>query len=386
MGENEQGGMLRMIVVVVLIVLAMLGVFTSVIALSHHSSATSDNTASSITTANEINDATVSQKLMKNSGVINLDIARHPMSVSELKQVVDQISKNGFTQLSLNMGDNTHLMYQSEYLKNDDSVALSIDDIRLLVSYANSKDVYILPGLDSPGHAGAILTALQSSHPDVYAKVKMDAETLDYTNAESQTLLKKLYEELLPAFDGQSQKSFLLGADEVPGNDDTIKSLTPYLNNLGSYLRGKGYNTIIWNDAIIKSEVPKLSSSFTVWYWAQGGHHNSDYDTLVKTRASVKDFTAAGFSVVNANDYANTYQIKNIGNSGDESYFLNYLKNTTTSSRFNEIVDGQQQWWTEEPSVGNDGMIVSLWGEDSGGISNSSIISFLGRIQLPDKK
>lgn len=386
MGENEQGGMLRIIVVIALIVLAMLGIFGAVIALGHTSSSMSENTASSITNANGQDDANDSQKVMKNSGIINLDIARHPMNVNDLKQVVDQISKNGFTQLSLNMSDNEHVMYKSDYLKNNDSAALSISDIQSLVSYANSKGVYILPGLDSPSHAGAILAALQQSHLDVYNKVKMDSETLDYTTPESVALMKKLYAELLPAFSGQSQKSFLLGADEVPGNDDTVKGLTPYLNELGSYLRGNGYNVIIWNDSIIKTEVPKLSNSFTIWYWAQGGHHSSSYGELVKTRASVKDFTKAGYSVVNANDYANTYHMKTIGNSGDETYFLNYLKNTTTSSRFNEIVDGQQQWWTEEPSVGNDGMVISIWGEDSSGISNSAIISFLGKIQLPNNK
>lgn len=329
-------------------------------------------------------DAKAAQKKMNGSGIINLDIARHPMSLSELEQAVDQISKNGFTQLELNMGDNEHLMYKSDYLKNTDAAALSIADIQVLVAYATNKGVTILPGLDSPSHAGAILKALQVSHPDVYNKVRLDDNTLDYTTTDSSDLMKILYAELLPAFDNQLAKSFVVGADEVPGNDTTIAYMTPYLNILGNYLRSKGYNVIIWNDSIIKSEVAKLSNNYTIWYWVQGGRHTTDYASLVATRASVKDFVKAGFSVVNANDYANMFQISNIGNTGDETYFLDYLKNTTSASRFDEIVDNQQQWWTEEPSVGNKGMVISLWGENSDGIANSDIINFLGRIQLPN--
>lgn len=384
MGEREQGGMLRIIVVIVLIVLAMSGAYAAAAALGHQSQDTAKDTTNAVANASNFADAKDAQKQMNDSGIINLDIARHPMSLSELKQVVDQISKNGFTQLELNMGDNEHLMYKSDYLKNTDAAALSIADIQALVAYATGKGVAILPGLDSPSHAGAILKALQVSHPDVYNKVRLDDNTLDYTTTDASDLMKILYAELLPAFDSQSAKSFVVGADEVPGNDTTIAYMIPYLNTLGDYLRSKGYNVIIWNDSIIKSEVSKLSNNYTIWYWAQGGHHNSEYANLVATRASVKDFVKAGFSVVNANDYANTFQISNIGNTGDETYFLDYLKNTTSASRFNEIVDNQQQWWTEEPSVGNKGMVISLWGENSDGIANSAIINFLGRIQLPN--
>lgn len=318
------------------------------------------------------------------TSTLNLDIARHPMTASDIKSVIDVLPNGGFKNLSLRLGDVQHLMYKSDYLKNSNPEALSIDELKDIVNYAKSKNIIVIPDLDSPGHANAILTALKASHPDVYAKVAMDAGTLDYTAPESESLMKKLYDEILPAFSGQTTQAFVVGADEVPGGQDLYSnSLLPFINTLGDYAASKGFAPILWNDAVLKRDVSKLSKNFSIFYWSQGTHAPaSSLPDLVKSTATVQDYNSAGIKVINANDYANTFAISNIGNKGDEDYFLNYLENTSNPTLFNEIVDNQSQWWTKE-SLDNHGMVVSLWGENSDGITSQQITDFVARIKLP---
>lgn len=325
-----------------------------------------------------------SREHVATTSTLNLDIARHPMTASEIKSVIDVLPNGGFKNISLRLGDVQHLMYKSAYLKNSNSEALSIDDLKSIVAYAKTKNITVIPDLDSPGHANAILAALKESHPDVYAKVAMNEGTIDYTTPEAETLMKTLYDEVFEAFSGQSTQAFVVGADEVPGGQSLYSnSLLPYLNNLGDYANSKGFTPIIWNDAVLKTDVSKLSKNFSVFYWAQGTHADaSALPELVKTTSTVQDYNNAGIKVINANDYSNTFSLKNIGNTSDENYFYNYLANTSNPTLFNEIVDNQSQWWTQE-SLDNHGMVVSLWGEDSDGITSQQIVDFVSRIKLP---
>lgn len=331
-------------------------------------------------------DTSVSRSHIADTATLNFDLARHPMTESDLEGVVDSSVKAGFSNISLRLGDNQNLMYKSDYLKNTNSNALSSDDIKKLVKYANSKNINIIPDLDAPSHAGAILAALSVSHPDVYASVVMenDTSTMDYSKNESITLMSELYSEVAKLFNGQSYQAMVIGGDEVPGNNDLYSnSLVPFFNKMADVVSSNKFAPILWNDSILKSDVSKLNKNLSIYYWSQAGHA-SGQDLIDRNtyRARVSDFTSNGINVINANDYANTYQLKNIGNTGDESYFYNYLKNTSKSSLFNEVVDGETQWWTPE-STGHHGMVISLWGENSDNISSSDIIRFVSGIELP---
>lgn len=68
-----------------------------------------------------------------------------------------------------------------------------------------------------------------------------------------------------------------------------------------------------------------------------------------------------------------------------KSSVLDYLKNTTNSKRFAEIVDNENQWWTNEPSVKSNGMLISIWGNNSDNIDTNDVIKFISKIELPDK-
>lgn len=328
-------------------------------------------------------DTTHSRDHVADSPTLNLDTARHPMTASEIKGVIDVMPNVGFKNLSLRLADTQHLIYKSEYLKNTNSEALSIDELKDIVAYANGKDITVIPDLDSPGHATALLAAVKASHPDVYDKVAMDENTIDYTAPESIDLMKTLYDEVFEAFKGQEVQSFVVGADEVPGGQDLYSnSLLPFINELGDYANSKGFSPIIWNDAILKRDVPKLSKNFSVYYWSQGAHVSGDLTERAKYTPTVKDFDDAGIKVINGNDYANTFGISKIGNQGAEDYFFDYLKNTTNPTLFDEIV-GSGSDWNKHEDLSYHGILISLWGEDSDNITGSQIKDFVSRIELP---
>lgn len=363
------------------------GVFTtSQPNIKHKTKAVLDKVAvveNGIDTKSDMPPTSNSKEHVATTSTLNLDIARHPMTANDIKSVIDVLPNGGFKNLSLRLSETQSLMYKSDYLKNSNTEALSIDKLKEIVNYAKSKNIIVIPDLDSPGHANAILAALKDSHHDVYAKVAMDAGTIDYTAAESESLMKKLYDEILPVFSGQTTQAFVVGSDEVPGGQDLYSnSLLPFINTLGDYVNSKGFAPILWNDAVLKRDVSKLSKNFSIFYWSQGTHAPaSALPDLVKSTTTVQDYNSAGIKVINANDYANTFGINNIGNKGAEDYFLDYLQNTSNPTLFNEIVNNQRQWWTKE-SLDNHGRVVSLWGENSDGITSQQIIDFVARIRL----
>lgn len=325
-----------------------------------------------------------SQQQIATKSTLNFDLARHPMTATELNQLIDVMPSAGFTQLSLRLSDNTHFMYQSEYLKNTNPEALSTKDLQSVIAHAKEKGIVIVPDLDTPSHSASILSALKVSHPDVYSKVAMDDATLDYTTPEALEIAKTLYGEVFNIFKGQSTQAIVIGADEVPGSDDTYSNyLIPFVNELAKTSTKAGFAPILWNDSILKTDVSKLSKDFSIYYWAQAAHAQGDaIITRGQTRATVKDFVNAGLPVINANDYATTYHMKSIGDTGSEDYFYNYLENTSNPTLFNEVVDNQSQWWTQETTP-NHGMVVSIWGENSDNISSKQIIDFVSKIKLP---
>ncbi|WP_187230096.1 MULTISPECIES: family 20 glycosylhydrolase [unclassified Lactococcus] len=335
------------------------------------------------TTENSSTTITASPSLTQ-GGTLNFDLARHPLTLDEMKLLIDALQTSEFSNLSLRLGDSERLMYQSTYLQNTNSDAFSIVDLRELVLYAAQRQISIIPDLDLPSHAGAILNALKLSHPDFYQQLYMDDNTLDYTNPLSIELAKTLAAELYPIFEGQQTQAFVIGADEVPGSDSLYENyLTTFINQVSTDSIAHGYTPIIWNDSILKSEVPKLNTSILIYYWSQAGHTQGE-ELLNRgaTRASVSDFLNAGFQVLNANDYSNTYHLSNIGDINSENYFLNYLKNISNSSLFQEVIDGESQWWTTE-NTQNTGSLISFWGENSSAISISAITSLIERIVLP---
>lgn len=177
-----------------------------------------------------------------------------------------------------------------------------------------------------------------------------------------------------------------MGTDEVPENSNTYNSLTRFINQINSIQNQQGFNLSIWNDSILKSQLSKLNPNITIDYWSQSGNNNDINITNDRylNRISVSDIIKSGHGIVNCNSYATYYQMKYIGNENDDSYFINYLNNTIKPNIFNEInFNGNNQNWTVEKDLKINGMMVSLWGENSDNITSDNIVDFINKLNIP---
>ncbi|MFC6260093.1 family 20 glycosylhydrolase [Levilactobacillus fujinensis] len=332
-----------------------------------------------------VNAAVQSSQLNHHQGLL-IDLGRHPLSESDLQQVIQAAADQKFNDVVLHLSDNEHLSFQSTYLGNSASTTvLSKRSLRRLVTFANTKNIQLVPDVDVPSHAGAILRQLKRKHPQTYRTVKLDKQTLDYTKKQSVAVVNKIYHELDTIFQHQPSHDFILGADEVPGSAAAHKALTRFINQINRAQNKRGFTTAIWNDSLYKHELPKLDSNVVINYWSQSGNHSETKELATRRvqRVSISNLVAANRKIVNANSYATYYQLKYLDNTNDNQYFIDYLRNQYQSNLFNEIdALGQNQNRTLESSVTTDGTLISLWGHDSANISIQQITAFIRQIEI----
>ena len=330
--------------------------------------------------------AVKASKLPTRQGIL-IDLGRHPLTEKSVKSVIQAARDQKLNYVVLHLSDNEHLSFQSTYLGNKASKkVLSKAALKRLVAFAKKKHIQLVPDVDAPSHAGAILRQLKKKRPKTYKQVKMDSHTLDYTKKQSITVVQKIYGELDTIFKKQSSRDFIIGADEVPGSPEAYKSLTTFINQLNRFQNKRGFTTTIWNDSILKSELPRIDKNIVINYWSQAGNR-SDKKTLTNRRThrvSVKNLVNAKRRVVNANSYATYYQLKHIGNKNDDNYFINYLRNHYKPTMFNEITSkNKNSHRIMQPKVKTRGTLVSLWGHNSSHISTQAIVKFIHRIKIP---
>lgn len=316
-----------------------------------------------------------------------IDLGRHPLSENALKRVISAAADQHFTYVVLHLSDNEHLSFQSAYLGNRASkTVLSPKALKRLVTYANHRQVQLVPDVGLPSHAGAILRQLKRKHGKTYRAVKLDRKTLDYTNPKTIAVAKKIYHELDASFKNQPLHDLIIGADEVPGTDGDYRYLTKFVNQLNRDQNQRGFTTVVWNDSVLKKQLPKLDANIVITYWSQSGNHTERAELVNRRskRVSVPDLIRQHRQVVNCNSYATYYQLQYIGNAAYDTYFLNYLRNDYTPNMFNEIDQTHQNDNRRlEPTVMTRGTLISLWGHDSQHTSTTAIVTFIHRLVVP---
>lgn len=137
--------------------------------------------------------------------IFHLDCGRKYFSVSEIKSLIDTASENNYTHVELAIGndglrfllDDMSLtvngeQYASEDVSreihngnekyyNFDVDELSQSDMDAIIAYAQSKNISIIPLINTPGHMDAILSAATSLTGSDCAYNK-SVRTIDLTN------------------------------------------------------------------------------------------------------------------------------------------------------------------------------------------------------------
>ena len=156
-----------------------------------------------------------------------IDAARHFIPVEVIKRNLDGMAAMKMNVFHWHLADNQG--WRVEIKKYPQLTALASDgsfytqeEIKAVVQYADEKGIMVVPEIDVPGHASALLTAfpeIGSNIEKTYAvsrKSGIHDAALDPTNPKTYQILEAIFDEVCPLFPG----AYLhIGGDENNGKE-----------------------------------------------------------------------------------------------------------------------------------------------------------------------
>lgn len=148
-------------------------------------------------------------------------------------------------------------------------------DMEEIIAVAKQYGVQIIPTFNSPGHIGGLYN-LNNGFFDKATTDDYDRScgkiTLDISKADAYAFGQAVVKLYVDFFAGQGCKSFNIAADEATlGNvkyDSTNATFVNYVNDLNTYIKGKGMTTRMFNDGIQNVTGDGISKDIIVLYWA----------------------------------------------------------------------------------------------------------------------
>ena len=321
-------------------------------------------------------------KISERNGIL-LDVARCPLTKYEIEQVIAQMNPQRFSYLILHLNDDEHVTFQSKILGNVGAPnTLSVEDLQAITADARKHHIILIPDFDTPGHCEALLRLLNQHNPKLAREIRMDNQTLDYTNSQTVKFVKEIDGELSQACSDQKYPYLMMGGDEVAGSGTHSKALMNYFNQLNEYENHQGFRTVMWNDSITKHN--DLSDKIAITYWAQGGANTASglLRKYFSDRATVADLIH--HPLINANE---AHNYLNISDLSDPAFVADFIKqfNQDNPQNFNLI---NNQNWTNNPDsyqkeVETDGQLVCLWGGKNQGNNMEQLIQFIKELNTP---
>ena len=307
-----------------------------------------DGTAQPVTAATETpaKDPEQVEKLAKKK-VISIDAGRKYFSPDQIKEIIDEASKTGYTDLHLLVGndglrfvlDDMSLQvgdasYSSQavkeavekgtkaYYDDPNGTALTQAQMDDILAYAKSKKIGVIPTINSPGHMDAILTAMEQlgiENPHFnYFGTKKSERTVDLDNQKALDFTKALVDKYAAYFSGKTE-IFNIGLDEY-ANDATdahgwqvlqaskhwpdegypekgYEKFIQYANDLAGIVKKHKMKPMAFNDGIYyngDTSYGTFDKDIIVSYWTGGWN---GYDV-----ASSKFLSELGHQILNTND------------------------------------------------------------------------------------
>lgn len=298
------------------------------------------------TTETPAKDPDQEEKLAKKK-IVSIDAGRKYFSPDQIKEIIDEASKTGYTDLhllvgndglrfvlddmSLKVGDTS---YSSQavtdavekgtkaYYDDPNGTALTQAQMDDILAYAKSKKVGVIPTINSPGHMDAILTAMEQlgiENPHFnYFDTKKSARTVDLDNQKALDFTKALVDKYAAYFSGKAD-IFNIGLDEY-ANDATdahgwqvlqaskhwpgegypekgYEKFIQYANDLAAIVKKHKMKPMAFNDGIYyngDTSYGTFDKDIIVSYWTGGWN---GYDV-----ASSKLLSELGHQILNTND------------------------------------------------------------------------------------
>lgn len=310
------------------------------------SSVAESDVAAQPATETPAKDPAQEEKLAKKK-IVSIDAGRKYFSPDQIKEIIDEASKTGYTDLhllvgndglrfvlddmSLKVGDTS---YSSQavtdavekgtkaYYDDPNGTALTQAQMDDILAYAKSKKVGVIPTINSPGHMDAILTAMEQlgiENPHFnYFGTKKSARTVDLDNQKALDFTKALVDKYAAYFSGKAD-IFNIGLDEY-ANDATdahgwqvlqaskhwpgegypekgYEKFIQYANDLAAIVKKHKMKPMAFNDGIYyngDTSYGTFDKDIIVSYWTGGWN---GYDV-----ASSKLLSELGHQILNTND------------------------------------------------------------------------------------
>lgn len=299
---------------------------------------------------------------------IVVDVARKHYSLDSLKQIVDEIPKSPEMYLQLHFSDDENYGIESDNFKSKDY--LSKSSVKELISYANDKDIMIVPDIDFPSHSGALLSNIKTKDEKLYNAIVSDYDpnTIDfYDNKKALSTTKKQIKEITELFKQpqfEDKQRIVLGGDEVPGAIKNQSSFIKYMNEIGEYANQMGYAPQLWNDSLTQEGLKDLYQKYSVLYWSQ---HKKEANN---TGLTVEDLAKENFKVYNYNFYSLTFSPSKDFDDDDIVNQADYMGRAYDKNKFNYVDDPYHEVNTSNV----EGSALTFWGEKAQSLTQKELL------------
>lgn len=267
--------------------------------------------------------------------IFHLDAGRKYFSVAQIKEIIDLLAANNYTHLELAVGNDALRFvlddmsvtangktYSSAdvttgisngnkaYYNDSNGNYLNQSEMDTIIAYAKSKNVGIIPLVNTPGHMDAILDAMEYVGISKPA-YNYSARTVDVTNTEAVNFTLALTEKYIEYFAGKGVQIFNIGCDEYANDKYTSGSMgfgnlistgkygsfVTFVNNMAAQVQNAGMVAMAFNDGFYFNN-NKSSGTFdtniAIAYWTSGW---TNY-----TVRSASNLVSDGFKIINTND------------------------------------------------------------------------------------
>lgn len=269
--------------------------------------------------------------------IYHLDCGRKYFSVEQIKEVIDTIAESDYNTLELALGNDglrfllddmevsaNGTTYSSEDVKagvqegnrnycNAGTNELTEKEMDEIFAYAQSKDIAIIPLINSPGHMDAILTAA-SKVTDTDCSYNGSVRTIDVTKPEAVNFTMALLDKYIRYFAGKGCTIFNIGCDEYANDIYTDGSMgfgqlvaegnygafVNYVNNLAAQVQNAGMTAMAFNDGFYfngNTSSGTFDTDIAIAFWSSGwGSGTAAYRSM-----SAADLAARGHAIINTN-------------------------------------------------------------------------------------
>lgn len=291
-----------------------------------------------------------------------IDVARHFQPVDVLKRNLDAMAAVKLNVFHWHLTDDQGFRIESKsYPKlhelGSDGLYYTQSQIKEVVEYASDRGILVVPEIDVPGHATAILTAYPeiASKDTIYSIERFSGifnPTLDPTNNKTYEILDSLFGELASLFPG---KYIHIGGDENEGEQ--------WDENVNIQEFKKKHNLITNHDlqTYFNLKLEKILGKYgkSIMGWEEIMTNNMPTTALIHSWKGINENVTAGESLIKAAKkgyntiLSNGYYI-DLMQPVSKHYLVNPIPNNNNNNNNNltfkekqRILGGEATMWSE---------------------------------------